>query len=52
MAAQTVFRRYELKYMLTEAERGALLACMADDMVPDRYGVWRTDHRHGIFGLR
>lgn len=38
MAFQTVFRRYELKYMLTLAQKETILAAMASHMEPDRYG--------------
>lgn len=38
MASQTVFQRYELKYMLTKAQKEAVLAAMAPHMQQDRYG--------------
>ncbi len=38
MAFQTVFKRYELKYMLSLAQKERLLAAMAPYMEPDRYG--------------
>lgn len=38
MAVQTVFRRYELKYMITAQQKETLLAAMAPHMTPDRYG--------------
>ncbi len=38
MAAQTVFKRYELKYLLTEAQKQAVLSAMADFMELDQYG--------------
>lgn len=38
MAYQTVFRRYELKYMLTEAQKEILLKEISRHMEPDRYG--------------
>lgn len=38
VAFQTVFKRYELKYMLTEAQKAAMLAAMSPYMSPDRYG--------------
>lgn len=47
MAFQTVFRRYELKYMLTLAQKETILAAMAPHMVPDRYG--RTTIRNVYF---
>ena len=39
MAAQTVFRRYELKYMLTRQQYADLLQTMQPYMQPDHYGV-------------
>ncbi len=47
MAVQTVFRRYELKYLLTEAQKQAVLAAMADHMALDTYG--RTTIRNIYF---
>ena len=47
MAFQTVFRRYELKYMLTLAQKETILAAMAPHMAPDRYG--RTTIRNIYF---
>ena len=38
MAIQTVFKRYELKYLLTAAQKEAVLAAMEAHMAPDRYG--------------
>lgn len=38
MAFQTVFKRYELKYMLTEAKKEKILQAMEPYMAPDRYG--------------
>lgn len=38
MAFQTVFKRYELKYMLTPEQKGKVLAAMAPHMKPDGYG--------------
>lgn len=38
MAFQTVFKRYELKYMLTLAQKEAVLAAMAPYMKLDKYG--------------
>ena len=47
MAYQTVFQRYELKYMLTEQQKQLVLAAMAPYMVSDRYG--RTTVRNLYF---
>ena len=38
MDAQMIFKRYELKYMLTRAQRDALLSAMQGHMVLDQYG--------------
>lgn len=38
MAAQTVFKRYELKYLLTQAQKERVLAAMAQYMQLDKYG--------------
>lgn len=38
MADQTVFKRYELKYMLTLAQKETVLAAMAPYMQLDKYG--------------
>ena len=38
MAAQTVFKRYELKYLLTQAQKETVLAAMQPYMTLDRYG--------------
>ena len=38
MAYQTVFKRYELKYMLTRAQKEKILQAMAPYMALDRYG--------------
>lgn len=38
MAVQTVFKRYELKYLLSEEQKGRILAAMAPYMEPDAYG--------------
>ena len=38
---QTVFERYELKYLLTEAQKQKIFAAMEAFMQPDRYG-WTT----------
>lgn len=39
MAYQAVFKRYELKYLLTTAQKGAILAAMEPYMAQDEYGV-------------
>lgn len=36
--AQMVFKRYEIKYALTDGQRDRLMAAMAAHMVPDEYG--------------
>ena len=38
MAFQTVFKRYELKYMLTLAQKEKIVAQMAPYMKLDKYG--------------
>lgn len=38
MTVQTVFRRYELKYLLTEAQKRAVLRAMEPHMALDPYG--------------
>lgn len=38
MASQTVFKRYELKYLLTKAQKEVVLAAMTPYMRQDRYG--------------
>lgn len=38
MDAQMIFKRYELKYMLTRAQRDALLSAMQGHMALDQYG--------------
>ena len=38
MAVQTVFKRYELKYMLTQEQKEKIVAAMAPYMEPDQYG--------------
>lgn len=38
MAFQTVFKRYELKYMLTAEQKNKVLAAMEPYMKPDKYG--------------
>ena len=37
MGYQTVFKRYEMKYLISEEEACALLAAMGNSMIPDRY---------------
>lgn len=39
MAYQSVFKRYELKYLLTPQQQEAVIAAMANHMAPDRYGL-------------
>ena len=38
MAFATVFRRYELKYMITKEQKDIILGAMADHTLPDKYG--------------
>lgn len=38
MAVQTVFKRYELKYLLTQEQKDAVLSAIAPYMKPDAYG--------------
>ena len=38
MAYQTVFKRYELKYILTQAQKELVLQAIKPHMIPDRYG--------------
>ena len=38
MAFQTVFKRYELKYLLTPEQKQAILEAMAPYMALDKYG--------------
>ena len=38
MAYQAIFQRYEMKYMLTQAQKAALLQVMAPYMALDRFG--------------
>lgn len=47
MAYQSVFRRYELKYILTSEQKTRLLQCMQPHMALDRYG--RTTIRNIYF---
>ncbi|MBQ7921474.1 MAG: polyphosphate polymerase domain-containing protein [Clostridia bacterium] len=44
---QTVFKRYELKYLLTTAQKEKILSVMAPYMTPDKYG--RTTVRNLYF---
>lgn len=37
-AVQLSFKRYEIKYLLTDEQRERLMAVMAEHMVPDEYG--------------
>ncbi len=39
MASQTVFKRYEYKYMITEAQKNAVLEVIEPYMKLDKYGV-------------
>ena len=47
MAYQTVFKRYELKYMLTREQKQKVLEAMAPHMALDEYG--RTTIRNIYF---
>lgn len=47
MAYQSVFKRYELKYMLTPAQKSAVLHAMSAHMALDKYG--RTTIRNIYF---
>lgn len=38
MAIQTVFKRYELKYMITKEQQARILQAMEPYMIPDKYG--------------
>lgn len=38
MGEQMVFKRYEMKYRLTKAQRDLLLECMKEYMIPDEHG--------------
>ena len=38
MAYQEVFKRYEIKYMLTQAQKRRLLSVMEPYMALDKYG--------------
>lgn len=47
MAYQSVFKRYELKYLLTQEQKNIVLAAMAPHMALDKYG--RTTIRNIYF---
>lgn len=47
MAYQAVFRRYELKFLLTASQKAAVFAAMQPYMAPDKYG--RTTIRNIYF---
>lgn len=47
MGFQTVFKRYEIKYMLTEEQKQKVLKAMEHDMALDGYG--RTTIRNLYF---
>ncbi len=47
MAVQTIFKRYELKYLLTQVQKQAVLTAMAEHMELDQYG--RTTIRNIYF---
>lgn len=47
MAYQAVFRRFELKYLITPEQKAAVLEAMAPHMAPDQYG--RTTIRNIYF---
>lgn len=38
MAYQSIFKRYEIKFLLNQAQLSAVLAAMADHMAADQYG--------------
>ncbi len=38
MGSPTVFKRYEIKYLMTRCQRDAVLAAMEPHMAPDEYG--------------
>lgn len=38
MSGQTVFKRYELKYMLSNKQKEKIVSAMAQYMKPDKYG--------------
>ena len=39
MAFQTVFKRYELKYMITREQQAMILRAMEPYMIPDKFGM-------------
>ena len=39
MAYQATFQRYEIKYLLTQAQKEAILQAMAPYMKLDKYGL-------------
>ena len=47
MSYQTVFKRYESKYILTKEQKDMVLRAMVPHMVPDKYG--RTTIRNLYF---
>lgn len=47
MVYQNVFKRYELKYLLTQDQKEKVLSAMEPYMSPDRYG--RTTIRNLYF---
>lgn len=47
MAYQATFQRYEIKYLLTQAQKAELLQAMAPNMKLDKYG--RTTIRNIYF---
>lgn len=47
MAFQTVFKRYELKYMITREQKAKIISAMEPHMIPDKYG--RTTIRNIYF---
>lgn len=49
MSFQTVFKRYELKYLLTEKQKEKVLQAMEPYMVLDQYG--RTTIRNIYFDM-
>lgn len=38
MAFQTIFKRYEKKYIVSDAKRAAFLSAISDKVLPDEYG--------------
>ena len=49
MAFQTIFKRYEIKYMLTTEQKQKLLGIMEPYMAPDKYG--RSSIRNIYFDI-